>query len=68
MKTVPFGPGIRPESLIIAQGESHAMAHLIDRHLIERANAAALLSMVWAALAACVIGAVIYDIAFWLGG
>ena len=38
------------------------MAHLIDRHLIERANAAVLLSMVWAALAACVIGAVIYDI------
>ena len=27
------------------------MAHLIDRHLIERANAAVLLSMVWAALA-----------------
>jgi hypothetical protein len=27
-----------------------------------------LLSMVWAALAACVIGAVIYDIASWLGG
>ena len=25
------------------------MAHLIDRHLIERANAAVLLSMVWAA-------------------
>ena len=44
------------------------MAHLIDRHLIERANAAVLLSMVWAALAACVIGAVIYDIASWLGG
>jgi hypothetical protein len=31
-------------------------------------NAAVLLSMVWAALAACVIGAVIYDIASWLGG
>ena len=44
------------------------MAHLIDRHLIERANAAVLLSIVWAALAACVIGAVIYDIASWLGG
>jgi hypothetical protein len=44
------------------------MAHLIDRHLIERANAAVLLSMVWAALAACVIGAVIYDTASWLGG
>ena len=44
------------------------MAHLIDRNLIERANAAVLLSMVWAALAACVIGAVIYDIVSWLGG
>jgi hypothetical protein len=44
------------------------MAHFIDKHLIERANTAVLLSMVWAALAACVIGAVIYDIAFWLGG
>ena len=33
------------------------MAHLIDRHLIERANAAALLSIVWAALAVHVGGA-----------
>jgi hypothetical protein len=46
-------------------GSSHRQAS--DR-AIERANAAVLLSMVWAALAACVIGAVIYDIASWLGG
>jgi hypothetical protein len=50
--------GIRPGSLINRARSHTAMAHLIDRHLIERANAAVLLSMVWAALAACVIGAV----------
>jgi hypothetical protein len=44
------------------------MAHLIDKHVIERANAAVMLSMIWAALAACVIGAVVYDIAHWLSG
>ena len=43
------------------------MAHLIDRHLIERAEAAVLLSTLWVALGACALGAVVYDIVSWLG-
>jgi hypothetical protein len=44
------------------------MAHLFDRHVLARAETAVLLSVVWAALGACVIGAVIYDVASWIGG
>jgi hypothetical protein len=43
------------------------MAHLIDKDLIERAEATVLLSMLWVGLGACVIGSVIYDLAAWLG-
>jgi hypothetical protein len=43
------------------------MAHLIDKHLIERAEAAVVLSTLWAALGACALGAAVYDIASWLG-
>jgi hypothetical protein len=43
------------------------MAHLIDKHLIERAEAAVVLSTLWAALGACALGAVVYDIVSWLG-
>jgi hypothetical protein len=42
------------------------MAHLVDRHLVERANTALMLSIVWGGLAACVIAALIYDLSFWL--
>jgi hypothetical protein len=43
------------------------MAHLVDRHLVERANTALMLSILWGGLAVCVIAAMIYDVAFWLG-
>jgi hypothetical protein len=42
------------------------MSHLIDKHFVERANAVLLLSVLWGALAACVIGALVYDIGYWL--
>jgi hypothetical protein len=42
------------------------MAHLVDRQFVERANTALMLSLLWGALAACVIAAMIYDVAFWL--
>jgi hypothetical protein len=42
------------------------MPHLIDRHVLRRANTVLLLSMVWAGLAACAVGALLYDIAYWL--
>ena len=39
------------------------MAHPIDRHFVQRANTALMLTILWGALAACVIGATLYDIA-----
>jgi hypothetical protein len=43
-----------------------AMAHLVDKQFVQRANTAVLLSILWGGLAACAIGAMIYDIAYWL--
>ena len=41
------------------------MAHLIDKNLVERANTALLLGILWGALATCVLGALAYDIRYW---
>ena len=43
------------------------MAHLVDRHLIQRANKVLMLGALWAGLAACALGALAYDVALWLG-
>lgn len=43
-----------------------AMAHLVDRHFVERANAMLLLGILWGGLAVCVIGALAHDVAYWL--
>ena len=40
------------------------MAHLVDKHLVERANRVLLLGIMWSAIAACVIGALAYDIVY----
>jgi hypothetical protein len=40
------------------------MAHLVDKHIVERANRILLLGILWSALAACVIGALAYDIVY----
>jgi hypothetical protein len=44
------------------------MAHLIDKSFVERANVVLLLGILWSALAVCVLGALAYDIAYWLEG
>jgi hypothetical protein len=44
------------------------MTHLIDKHFVERANAVLLLGILWAGLAICVLGALAYDIVYWLDG
>ena len=44
------------------------MAHLIDKEFIGRANTVLLLSVLWGGLAVCAIGALAYDIAYWLAG
>ena len=42
------------------------MAYLVDKDFVQRANTAVLLSILWGGLAACAIGAMIYDIAHWV--
>jgi hypothetical protein len=42
--------------------------HFLDKQLIERANAALLLGLLWGGLAACVVAALAYDISRWLTG
>jgi hypothetical protein len=46
--------------------ESTIMTHLVDKHVVERANTVLLLSLIGGGLAACAIGAMIYDISYWL--
>jgi hypothetical protein len=43
------------------------MAHLIDRHLFQRANKILMLGIFWSGFAACALGALVYDVALWLG-
>ena len=40
--------------------------HLVDIHTLQRAKTAVLLSLLWAGLATCAIGAMVYDISHWL--
>jgi hypothetical protein len=40
------------------------MSYLAEKHVAERANAI-WLSILWGALAACVVGALAFDIAYW---
>jgi hypothetical protein len=54
-----FGAGSQWETI---------MANLVDRHFVERANTVLLLGILWAGLAACVLGALFYDIAYWFEG
>lgn len=41
-------------------------AHFVDRQTLERLNAAILLGLIGSGLAACVIGAFIYDVGRWI--
>jgi hypothetical protein len=43
------------------------MAHLVDKQFVQRANTVILLTILWGGLATCVIAALVYDIAYWLG-
>src|SRR5215831_8069420 len=46
--------------------EGQRMAHLVDKEFVQRANTVLLLGVLWTGLAVCVIGALAYDIAYWL--
>jgi hypothetical protein len=43
------------------------MAHLLDRHFLQRANTILILGILWGSLAVCVLGALAFDVALWLG-
>ena len=44
------------------------MANLVEKSFVERANTVLLLGILWVGLAACVLGALSYDIAYWFEG
>jgi hypothetical protein len=43
-------------------------AHIADRSFVERATTVLLLGILWSGLAACILGALSYDIARWFEG
>ena len=49
------------------RNRTNAMAHLIEKQRLLRANSAVLLALVGGGLAACAVGAVIFDIGRMLG-
>jgi hypothetical protein len=44
------------------------MAHLFERKLVQRANTALVLGILWTALGTCVLGALASDIHYWFEG
>ena len=49
------------------RNRTNAMAHLIEKETLLRANSAVLLALVGGGLAACAVGAVVYDIGRMVG-
>ena len=52
-------------SAIVTVGRSH-MVHFVDKHLLQRANTALLLTLVWGGVAGCAIAAMVYDVSNWI--
>ena len=42
------------------------VTYLVDKHVVQRANTILLLTMLWGGFAACALGAMIYDLTYWL--
>jgi hypothetical protein len=42
--------------------------HLTDKSFVERATTVLVLGILWIGLAACILGALSYDIAYWFEG
>jgi lambda repressor-like predicted transcriptional regulator len=45
-----------------------SLAHIADKSFVERATTVLLLGLLWSGLAACILGALLYDIAYWFEG
>jgi hypothetical protein len=46
----------------LATVKAIAMAHLVEKQTLQRANTAVMLTLVWGGLAVCALGAVVFDI------
>ena len=55
-------------NLMATSSLTHHGAASGPQQFVQRANTVLLLGILWGALAACVIGALAYDIAYWLEG
>jgi hypothetical protein len=42
------------------------MVHFGDKHLLQRANTALLLTLVWGGVAVCAIAAMVFDVRHWI--
>ena len=62
----------RPRAVVILPPWHSCMeaiiTHLIDKNFVESVNRVLLLGMLRSGLAACVVGALSYDIAYWFQG
>jgi hypothetical protein len=59
---------IRHISSAAANDHQAPAAHIADRSFVERATTVLLLGILWSGLAACILGALSYDIAHWFEG
>ena len=57
--------GVVPMSFSVGKTFSIGKAHLFDRRMLARLNAAIVLGLVGSGLAACAIGALVYDVGRW---
>jgi hypothetical protein len=59
---------IRQISKCGAHDRQAPTAHIADKSFVERAETVLVLGVLWSGLAACMLGALSYDIAYWFGG
>jgi hypothetical protein len=59
---------IRHISSAAANDHQAPAAHIADRSFVERATTVLLLGILWGGFAACILGALSYDIAHWFEG
>jgi hypothetical protein len=60
-----FGTAVMVRKVACNMGGNLGKLHLPDRHMLARLNAAIMLGLVGSGLAACALGAFVYDIGRW---
>jgi hypothetical protein len=64
----PFPMKVRHIGRAAPNDHQDATAHIADKSFVERATTVLLLGLLWSGLAACILGALSYDIAHWFEG